>query len=122
MNVRQMVCHLNDAFLCIMGEKQVSMDQNFKARLLMKWGALYLPLRWPPDFATRPELDQERGGTTPGEFDEDRQRLSDLVEKFAHRPRDFSFRPHPMFQQMSEWQWMRWGYLHTDHHLRQFGA
>ena len=21
----------------------------------------------------------------------------------------------------TEWEWMRWGYLHADHHLRQFG-
>jgi hypothetical protein len=26
-----------------------------------------------------------------------------------------------MFGPMSERDWMRWGYLHADHHLRQFG-
>jgi len=31
-------------------------------------------------------------------------------------------RPHPIFGWMSEASWMRWAYLHTDHHLRQFGA
>jgi hypothetical protein len=29
--------------------------------------------------------------------------------------------PHPMFGAMTTLEWMRWGYLHTDHHLRQFG-
>ena len=29
---------------------------------------------------------------------------------------------HPFFGAMSPNQWLRWGYLHTDHHLRQFGA
>jgi hypothetical protein len=28
---------------------------------------------------------------------------------------------HPMFGKMSAKDWMRWGYLHADHHLRQFG-
>jgi prephenate dehydrogenase len=28
---------------------------------------------------------------------------------------------HPMFGPMSPEDWMRWGYLHADHHLRQFG-
>ena len=28
---------------------------------------------------------------------------------------------HAMFGTMSPEDWMRWGYLHTDHHLRQFG-
>jgi hypothetical protein len=30
--------------------------------------------------------------------------------------------PHPVFGAMSDSAWRRWGYLHTDHHLRQFGA
>jgi len=29
--------------------------------------------------------------------------------------------PHPIFGAMKPWDWMRWGYLHADHHLRQFG-
>jgi len=28
---------------------------------------------------------------------------------------------HSLFGQMSYVDWMRWGYLHTDHHLREFG-
>jgi hypothetical protein len=29
---------------------------------------------------------------------------------------------HPIFGAMSAGDWLRWGYLHMDHHLRQFGA
>ncbi len=29
--------------------------------------------------------------------------------------------PHPFFGAMSRQEWLRWGYLHADHHLRQFG-
>jgi len=29
---------------------------------------------------------------------------------------------HPIFGGMSERAWLRWAYLHTDHHLRQFGT
>jgi hypothetical protein len=122
MNVRQMVCHLNDSFLCAMGEKQASIDHGFRARGLVKWCALYLPTPWPHGVPTRPELNQQVGGTAPGNLDEDRRVLLALVEKFARQPRDFSFCPHPIFLEMTEWQWMRWGYLHTDHHLRQFGV
>jgi uncharacterized protein DUF1569 len=28
---------------------------------------------------------------------------------------------HPIFGPMSESAWLRWAYLHADHHLRQFG-
>jgi len=27
-----------------------------------------------------------------------------------------------MFGRLSDAAWLRWGYLHMDHHLRQFGA
>jgi hypothetical protein len=29
--------------------------------------------------------------------------------------------PHSIFGSMTNQDWMRWGYLHADHHLRQFG-
>jgi hypothetical protein len=29
---------------------------------------------------------------------------------------------HPLFGAMSAAAWLRWAYLHLDHHLRQFGA
>lgn len=122
MNARQMVCHLNDSFLSVMGEKSATIDHEFKARKLVKWCALYLPTPWPHGVRTRPEIDQQIGGTAPGDFDEDRRTLLALIEKFSRQPREFSFHPHPIFLEMTEPQWMRWGYLHTDHHLRQFGV
>ena len=122
MNAPQMVSHLNDSFISVMGLKYVSIEDVFRFRGLVKWCALYLPTRWPPGFPTRPEIDQEISGTPPGEFAADREKLLSLVEAFTRQPREFSFRPHPMFLEMTEWQWMRWGWLHTDHHLRQFGV
>jgi hypothetical protein len=122
MNARQAVCHLNDAFLATMGEKAVPIDPDFRWRGLIKWCALYLPTQWPHGFPTRPEIDQEFSGTSPGNFEADRQALLALVEKFTRHPRACRFQAHPMFLEMTEWQWMRWGYLHTDHHLRQFGV
>jgi hypothetical protein len=43
------------------------------------------------------------------------------INKFTGLPRAFTFHTHPMFGEMTEKDWMRWGYLHADHHLRQFG-
>lgn len=122
MNARQAVCHLNDAFMATMGEKQVPIDPDFRWRGFIKWCALYFPTPWPHGFPTRPEIDQELSGTAPGNFEADLQMLLALVERFTRQPREFEFKPHPMFLEMTEWQWMRWGYLHTDHHLRQFGV
>ena len=122
MNARQMVSHLNDSFISAMGRKHVAIDPDFRFRGLIKWCALYMPTHWPHGVPTRPEIDQERDGTPPADFDEDRQTLVGLVHEFTRQPRGFQFHPHPMFLEMTGWQWMRWGWLHTDHHLRQFGA
>ncbi len=122
MNAAQMVCHLNDSFLCVMGERPVSIDPNFRARKLVKWVGLEVPFRWPHGVRTRPEIDQFIGGTRPAEFEGDRQHLQLLMERFTAQPRDLEFAPHPIFLEMNEREWMRWGYLHTDHHLRQFGV
>jgi hypothetical protein len=122
MTAPQMICHLNDAFLGVMGERPIPILEKFRARKTIKWLALYFPRPWPPGVPTRPEIDQEFGGTKPAEFAADIRLLLELVERFTKEPRDFEFRPHPIFLEMTERQWMRWGYLHTDHHLRQFGA
>jgi hypothetical protein len=69
-----------------------------------------------------PEMDQEIGGTPPDDFERDRRQLLTLIERFTAPAKDIKFHPHPYFGDMSKAQWMRWGYLHCDHHLRQFGV
>ena len=55
------------------------------------------------------------------EFAADLARLEALLEHVA-AARDLDGQRHPTFGRMSEGAWLRWGYLHVDHHLRQFGA
>jgi hypothetical protein len=88
----------------------------------VKWVALELPLPWPRGVETRPEVDQERGGTPPTELQADLNDLFRLLDRFTHQPRDFQWQPHPIFGVMEDADWMGWGYLHMDHHLRQFGV
>lgn len=122
MTAPQMICHLNDAFLGIIGEKAVSGPGGFSIWPVLKYVALYSPMKWPHGVPTMPEVDQlGGGGTPPVEFESDLRALLGTMDRFTRRPRDFEFRPHPLFKVMSEGQWMRWGYLHVDHHLRQFG-
>lgn len=122
MNAAQMICHLRDAFLAVMGEKPVQPVRGLNLWPLMKPWVLYAPFKWPPGVPTRPELDQALGGTPPAEFAADVRRLLAVINTFTADPREFAFLPHPMFGEMSEKDWMRWGYLHMDHHLRQFGV
>ncbi|HEY3703961.1 MAG TPA: DUF1569 domain-containing protein [Terracidiphilus sp.] len=122
MNASQMICHVSDAFLGVMGDKPIEMPRGFNLWPMMKPWVLYAPFNWPQGVPTRPEMDQQIGGTRPVEFDQDMRRLLAAIERFTAQPRTFRFRPHPMFKEMSEKDWMRWGYLHTAHHLRQFGV
>jgi hypothetical protein len=122
MTPHEAVCHLSDSFRCVIGRKQVSMRTTLLWRTVGKWGALYLPVRWPPGIRTRPEIDQRKGGTRPVEFAADVAALAALVELITAESPSFEWQSHPLFGRMSRADWLRWGYLHMDHHLRQFGA
>jgi uncharacterized protein DUF1569 len=122
MSAHQMVCHLSDAFRAATGEKTMSPAPGLVPPAVLKWIALRLPLRWPPGIRTRPEIDQEQGGTRPVEFAADLAQLEALVERFTSPSRALHGRVHPRLGPMSDGEWLRWGYLHADHHLRQFGV
>jgi Protein of unknown function (DUF1569) len=120
MSAHQAVCHLSDSFRLPLGYKSASDATGVLQRSLIKWIALYAPLPWPKGVPTRPEMSQGVGGTLPLEFAGDRAALAGLIEEFA-RMREFPV-PHPIFGRLTAKQWMRWGFLHSDHHLRQFGV
>lgn len=121
MNAHQMVCHLNDSFGLAMGLKRASEEITFLHRTLFRWLALHTPMRWPQGVPTRPEMDQLAGGTKPVEFGQDAAALAEMIDKFAAKPRTFEFGRHPVFGELTESEWMIWGYRHADHHFRQFG-
>jgi hypothetical protein len=121
MSAHQMVCHLSDCFRMATGQKRVSDASSVLQRTVVKWTALYLPLRWPAGIPTRPEVDQADAGTRPVDFAADVAELRSLVELIT-TDRGVQWQRHPTFGRMSEAAWLRWAYLHVDHHLRQFGA
>jgi hypothetical protein len=127
MTANEMVCHLADSFRMVMGEKQVAplTEQLLAVPVPMsfvKWFALQVPLPWPKGTKTLPEVDPRRRGNKPTEFSTDLAELRRLLERFTRDPRDFAWQAHPIFGVMRDDEWYRWGYLHMDHHLRQFGA
>jgi hypothetical protein len=121
MTAHQMVCHLGDCSRMALGQKRTSDASSPLRRTLIKWLALYTPLRWRPGIVTTPEVDQEMEGTKPVEFRDDLKEAEDLLVLVASRAGSADWPDHPVFGRMSERDWMRWAYLHTDHHLRQFG-
>lgn len=121
MTAPQMICHLNDSFLTSFGEKEVSSVAGLFQRTVMKWFALHVPAHWPKNVPTRPEVAQGIGGTCPSDFLSDRAMLLQTIERFCTPDAQLGRHPHPIFGNMTLAEWMRWGYLHSDHHLRQFG-
>ena len=120
MSAHQMICHLSDSLRAASNEKYISPSTTFFKRTILKPLALWVPIPWPHGFKTRPEMDQQQGGTPPVEFTSDLDELRILYERFCAQEGEFA--PHAMFGQMSRTERMRYTYLHFDHHLRQFGV
>lgn len=125
MSAHQMICHIADGYRLYLGEitgEPHPAPAFIKA--MVRTVVVYVPLHWPKGrIPTLPSLDQVAGGgTAPGDFAKDAAALCDLLERFTLVPKDFRFNPHPGLGAMTYSQWMRLGYLHADHHLRQFGA
>lgn len=123
MSAHQMVCHLSDGYRLLTGERTTKLAAAPLPRFMMRWVALNVPVRWPPGIRTTPDLDQDGGGTKPANFDTDLSELERLLREIATGRRGrLAGHLHPMFGRMSEPAWLRWAYLHADHHLRQFGV
>ena len=121
MTVHQMLCHLSDSFCGVIGERPVSPAKVPLPKSVMKWLVLWAPMKWPQNVKTRPEMEQGIGGTPPDEFERDRRALLAAMERFRSIA-DSKRGAHPMMGSLNREEWMRWGYLHMDHHLRQFGV
>jgi Protein of unknown function (DUF1569) len=123
MSAHQMICHLSDSLRMATGQKPVGEAGGLLHHTFLKWTVLYLPLRWPAGVVmTTPEIDQEIGGTRPVDFAADVAELEALLERITTQSESIDRRVHPVFGRMSEAAWLRWAYLHMDHHLRQFDA
>jgi len=99
MSAHQMICHLSDSFRVALGEKHVSSSSTLFKRTIYKWAALWVPFGWPHGVKTRPEVDQQQGGTRPVEFSSDVENLRILFERFCGWKHDFA--AHAMFGQLS---------------------
>ena len=119
MNAHQLVCHLADSYRLPLGEKQVAPLEK-QANRLIKWYALYVPIPWPKSFEAPPEANQEIGGTRPTNFADDLSNAEALLRRFVAAGCNTTVE-HPFFGDASANEWARWAFLHTDHHLRQFG-
>lgn len=122
MTVNQMVCHLADSYRMATGERPAEDRSTLTTRTTTKWIFLYSPLPPPKGVPTSRRNDAQRDGTPPTEFTSDRERLAQTLNAFVEVAGSGRCGRHPLFGALTPAQWMRWGYLHADHHLRQFAV
>lgn len=119
MTVGEMVCHLTDSFRGPLKEKDLGRIDTIFSRTVMQFIGLWVPMPWPKGLRTMPEMNPKKKGTRPTEFERDRAELVAVTHRFiAASPVPGA---HPLFGEMTRNAWNRWGWLHLDHHLRQFG-
>jgi hypothetical protein len=119
MTSEQMICHLRDAYAIGLGTRKAAPVKVPLPRGVMKCIALYAPMPWPKNLKTVPELEFSNGAPAPIAFLTDKAALIDTYWQFVAANGDWP--PHPFFGRIKRKDWLRWGYLHADHHLRQFG-
>lgn len=122
MDAEQMLRHLVGAFQMAMKEHEASRPASLLRGPVVRFVALYLPIRWIKGYPTVRELDIVKIGAEAVDFDQNREELYALINRFCLSTAEQLLPEHPIFGKMSRSEWMRWGYLHTDHHLRQFGC
>ncbi len=123
MSSTQMLQHLVLAFRMSIGEYPVAEAPSREHDSpLRRFLALTLPVQWPKGIVTIPETDVTVLQPPSTDFAHERADLITLIHRFAEIP-TADLRPtHPLMGPLTRSQWMRWGFRHTDHHLRQFGC
>jgi hypothetical protein len=123
MNAGAMLRHQLQAFEVALQERPVRRLERFPLRGPHgRWLAFYSGLPWSKGFRTVPEIDILLKAEAIGDFDAEKSALVEIFDRFCCIPADNLLPEHPFFGRMSYDDWMRWGYLHPDHHLRQFGC
>lgn len=118
MNVNQMVCHVREAYLYALADTPVKFGKGPLPPRVLKFAALKVPARWPQSTPTLRRLKIGAPGMICTTFEQDRETLLAAFDSFCALTNHT--RPHPFLGSMRQADWMRWGYLHADHHLRQF--
>ena len=121
MSIGGMMCHLDDSYQLALGERPGARVSVPLPRRMIKYLALRTSMPWAKNMKTIREVRQGAGGTCPGSFADDQARLLDTVTRFSACS-TLAQAQHPFFGPMSADDWLRWGWRHADHHLRQFSA
>ena len=120
MTANEMICHVSDQMKMALGVIETRYYGSFVHEKILK-NLVLLGMPTPKaKVKTVKELDQNRDGTKPTDFETDKAGLIELISGFDSAFKDDIKYRHTVFGWMNKRQWGRLVYLHMDHHLRQF--
>lgn len=118
MTAPQMVTHLTDQMTHTLGDVPCTPVPSVLRLPPAKYLAIYV-IPWPRGRITGPP---DAFVTQPGEWEADRTRLVDLVDRFVALGPEGAWPRHALFGPMSGRDWGVFCYKHFNHHLTQFGV
>lgn len=118
MTAHQMLVHLGVTHDAVLGRAPFGTPARSSNRFI-KALVLQLPVRWVRNL----KFGADPAGVSldPTAFAADRHRAAATLAELAGAGPLSLTTPHPILGPMSQSEWHRWAFLHTDHHLRQFG-
>jgi hypothetical protein len=119
MNAQQMALHVGDASAAVLRQRPFSAHPRGGPAGLRRFVLLNILPRMPRGI--RSGADPAGAVVEPAAFAKDLDRAVLLLQQLATAPPGALVERHPILGPMTRAQWMRWAFLHTDHHLRQFG-
>lgn len=117
LDASRMLCHLGDTLAMSLGDVSVEpMNRKAFHQFPLKHLILYV-LPFPKGAPTAREL----LSTSPEDFDTDRRRVVELVNRLAAAP-NARGPEHPFFGPLTNEEWNALQWKHINHHLKQFGC
>jgi hypothetical protein len=117
MNVNQMLHHVSTAANFAFADKAPEKKATFFNRTIMKW--MVFNVTAPKGTKTLDGLDMVALGINPDDFNSERQKVKDVFERITASDK---FQLNPFLGELTKEEWGRLCYVHSTHHLKQFGV
>lgn len=118
MTPHQMLVHLAATHDAVLGRASFGTPVRPPNRIIKAF-VLRLPVRWVRNLNFG--ADPAGVALDPAAFAANRRRAAETLAELAGAGARRFTTPHPILGPLSQSEWHRWAFLHTDHHLRQFG-
>jgi hypothetical protein len=119
MNVAQALAHCAGAMENALGD--TVLPRHPLGRLIGRWAIRGFLVKGKPMGKGEPTHPSVMVSDTR-DFDVERQRLTQAIDRFASGSNACTKHPHFFFGRMTPAEWAAFMYIHLDHHLRQFNA